>query len=159
MWLSHKNLKTKRPSNKLDVRRIGPFCVIRMVGKHAAELLLPSNMSRLHPVFNVSLLMPYVETRFKHDKPEIRNPQHFFDNFLDWGAITYILDYRTGQKGIYEYLVRGLDSLGLDDGWRLLTTIPPSLDPYLCRFHSLSPQYSLGPSMTVWDIRAQPRGL
>ena len=37
VWLSRKNLKTKRPSNKLDVRSIGPFRVIRMVGKNAAE--------------------------------------------------------------------------------------------------------------------------
>lgn len=103
--------------------------------------------------------MPYVETRFKQVEPEIRNPQDFFDEFVDWGAITYILDYRTSQKDVHEYLVRGLDTSGLDNGWRLLTTIPSSLDPYLRRFHSLSPRYGPGPPMTVWDVRTRNSGL
>lgn len=60
VWLSRKHIKTRRPNSKLDVRQLGPFCVRRMVGKNAAELESTSQFSRLHPVFNVSLLMPYI---------------------------------------------------------------------------------------------------
>lgn len=153
VWLSRKYLKTKLPSNKLDVRRIGPFRVIRMIGQNAAELDLPPNMSRLHPVFNVSLLMPFTESTFEKNGESLRDPQDFFDEFVDWGAITYILDYRVSRDGIHEYLVRGLDASGLNDGWQELTTFPPTLDPYLRRFHALSPAHGLGPPQLVWDIR------
>lgn len=153
VWLSRRHLKTKRPSNKLDVRRIGPFRVVRMIGRNAAELDLPPNMSRLHPVFNVSLLMPFTDaTTTECDPP--RNPQDFFEDFVDWGPITYILDYCVSRNGIHEYLVRGLDESGLDDGWRELTTFPPTLDPYLQRFHALSPGHGPGPPQEAWEARS-----
>lgn len=153
VWLSRKHLKTKRPSNKLDVRRIGPFKVIRMIGKNAAELLLPDNVSRIHPVFNISLLMPFVDTTSRPLEIPPKNPQDFFDEFVEWGDITYILDYRRTHDGIHEYLVRGLDASGLDDGWQELTTFPISLDSYLRRFHVLSPHLGPGPLDTVWHDR------
>lgn len=63
VWLSRRHIKTKRPNSKLDVRRLGPFSVVRMVGRNAAKLSLPKSYSRLHPVFNVSLLMPFRTTQ------------------------------------------------------------------------------------------------
>lgn len=136
VWLSRKHLKTKRPSNKLDVRRIVPFKVFRMIGKNAAELDLPHNMSRIHPVFNVSLLMPYVDESSPTLDPPPENPQDFFDEFLDWGTVTYILDHRVSQDGIHKYLVRGLNKSGLNDGWQQLTTFPPMIS------HEVSPTWT-----------------
>lgn len=156
VWLSRRHLKTKRPSNKLDVRRIGPFKVLRMVGKNAAELDLPQNMSCIHPFFNISLLMPFVRSLPEDSVTPPRNPQDFFDDFVEWGTITYILDYRMCQPGVHEYLVRGLDSSGLDYGWCALHTIPPTLDDYLRRFHRNSPGRGSGPSQVTWNARSQP---
>lgn len=124
-----------------------------MIGRNAAELDLPHNMSRIHPVFNVSLLMPFVDTGTQDAQPP-KNPQDFFDEFVDWGTTTYILDYRVDSRGVHEYLVRGLDATDLDDGWQQLTTFPPSLDPYLRRFHLISPQCGPGPPDVAWDMRA-----
>jgi hypothetical protein len=59
VWLSHRNIKTNRPSEKLDYRKLGPFQIVSKRGNAAYQLRLPCTMSRLHPVFNVSLLEPY----------------------------------------------------------------------------------------------------
>lgn len=40
VWLSRRHIKTRRQISKLDVRRLGPFKVKRMIGKNAVELEL-----------------------------------------------------------------------------------------------------------------------
>jgi hypothetical protein len=60
VMLNRKNIRTKRPMEKLDHRMFGPFVVKRKVGSRAYELELPSRWS-IHPVFNVGLLEPYRE--------------------------------------------------------------------------------------------------
>ena len=59
VWLLHRNIKTTRPSTKLDHRQLGPYHIIKKIGSSAYLLNLPSYLSRLHPIFNVALLEPY----------------------------------------------------------------------------------------------------
>jgi hypothetical protein len=59
VWLLRRNLKTRRPSDKLDYCRLGPFRVSTKVNEVAYRLDLPSSM-KIHPVFHVSLLEPYI---------------------------------------------------------------------------------------------------
>lgn len=61
VWLAQRLIPSTRPSSKLDYRRIGPFQVSKPVGTNAAQLELGSNFHCLHPVFNVSLLTPYID--------------------------------------------------------------------------------------------------
>ena len=61
VMLSRQNIKTKRPTEKLDHKLFGPFVVKRKVGERAYELELPSRMN-IHPVFYVGLLEPYRES-------------------------------------------------------------------------------------------------
>ena len=58
VMLDRRNVQTKRPMNKLDHKKMGPFRIVKAVGKHAYELKLPLQM-KIHPVFHVSLLEPY----------------------------------------------------------------------------------------------------
>src|SRR5438046_6161613 len=60
IWLMRKNIKTRRPSQKLDVKRLGPFKILEVVSESqmAFKLELPPQM-RIHPVFHASLLEPY----------------------------------------------------------------------------------------------------
>jgi hypothetical protein len=59
VWLITKNLhKYGEPCRKLLYKFNGPFEITERVGKAAYRLNLPPAMSRLHPVFHVSLLAP-----------------------------------------------------------------------------------------------------
>ena len=60
VMLNRKNIRTRRPIEKLDHRMFGPFVVKRKVPSRAYELELPSCWT-LHPVFHVSLLETYRE--------------------------------------------------------------------------------------------------
>ena len=54
VWLSTKNLKTERPSKKLDHKMIGPYKVKQLV-KLSCQLDLSTSM-KIHNVFHPSLL-------------------------------------------------------------------------------------------------------
>lgn len=58
VWLLRKNIKTTRPSSKLDFKRLGPFKIEAQINPVAFKLQLPSSF-KIHPVFHVSLLEPY----------------------------------------------------------------------------------------------------
>lgn len=153
VWLSRRNIKTKRPSSKLDVRRLGPFPVRRMVGENAAELELPPGYSRLHPVFNVSLLMPFVSSPSNPSTPNRTPPLDPVQALVNWASARFILDYRQPRSDLHEYLVRDEEVSGLNDEWRLLSTISPNLDPFLRTFHEQSPHLGPGPPADVWSRR------
>jgi len=56
VFLLQKNIKTKRPSRKLDHPKLGPFIIEEKLGPINYRLRLPDSMRRIHPVFHVSLL-------------------------------------------------------------------------------------------------------
>jgi len=55
VWLNAKNIRTCRPSRKLDNKRHGPYEVKGKIGTHTYCLNLPNTM-KIHNVFHVSLL-------------------------------------------------------------------------------------------------------
>ena len=55
VYLRRKNVKTKRPSNKLDHVKKGPYRIKRKLGPVTYELDIP-NGTRIHPVFYIVLL-------------------------------------------------------------------------------------------------------
>ena len=57
VYLLTRNLKTKRPSKKLDHVKVGPFLIIEERGPVNYKLDLPKDSKR-HPVFHISLLEP-----------------------------------------------------------------------------------------------------
>ena len=57
VYLLRKNIKTKRPSDKLDHTKLGPFKIIKKLGPVTFKLEMPEGM-RVHPVFHISLLEP-----------------------------------------------------------------------------------------------------
>jgi hypothetical protein len=58
VWLSAKNIRTKRPSKKLDRKYYGPFPITEQIGMQAFKLKLADSVGRIHPVYHVSLLEP-----------------------------------------------------------------------------------------------------
>jgi RNase H-like domain found in reverse transcriptase/Reverse transcriptase (RNA-dependent DNA polymerase)/Integrase zinc binding domain len=55
VWLSAKNLRTQRPSVKLDHKNEGPYKVLEKVGATSYRLDIPEE-TRIHPVFHSNLL-------------------------------------------------------------------------------------------------------
>lgn len=55
VWLDARNISTKRPSQKLDYKRLGPFRIKEKISTHAFRLELPPTM-KVHDVFHVSKL-------------------------------------------------------------------------------------------------------
>jgi len=53
-----RNIKTTRPSKKLDYKKIGPFKILAKIGTSAYKLALPPSMA-IHNTFHISLLEPY----------------------------------------------------------------------------------------------------
>lgn len=102
--LNARNIKTIRPSKKLDWKRLGPFPVEAIVSSHAYRLTLPATM-KVHPVFHVSLLEPAASNPLpgQHNPPpppiEVDNEEEF--------EIEDILDSRHfGRNRRLQYLVR-----------------------------------------------------
>lgn len=154
VWLSRRRIKTRRQNSKRDVRRIGPFRVQRMIGKNAAELELTKGFACLHPVFDVSLLMQFLAQEIDNldDVPPPKDD--FIKSCVDRASISYVSDYCSTSPGIHEYLIREADLSGLNDEWRLLTTLSPNLDQFLCKFHKNTPSQRCGPDIGVWQQRA-----
>jgi hypothetical protein len=57
VYLLRRNIKTTRPSNKLDHKKFGPFKIKRNIKDINYELYLPLTI-RIHPIFHISLLEP-----------------------------------------------------------------------------------------------------
>ena len=102
VWLLQKNIRTTRPSAKLDYKRLGPFTIKKRLSSHAYELALPDTM-KVHPVFHVSLLEPIVTDPIpgqlaKPAPPVIVNGQEEHE-------VKEILDSRRSRNRIH-YLVK-----------------------------------------------------
>ena len=106
--LSSKNIRIRaQGTRKLLPRFIGPFTVLRRIGKMAYELELSKGMGRIHPVFHVSLLRPY------QDDP--RNPRPPVPTLIDGDdeyEVERVLDHRDvkvsqlSQRTRREFLVK-----------------------------------------------------
>lgn len=59
VMVNAKNIKTRRPTKKLDYKLRGKFRIKRLIGTYAYELELPPSTGKTHPVFHISLLEPY----------------------------------------------------------------------------------------------------
>ena len=105
VWLNRRNIRTMRPSRKLDVKRMGPFPVLEVVGegKLAFKLELPAQM-RIHPVFHVSLLEPYRESTLPGRVQEPALPievegeveyevAEILDSKVERGRLKYLVDW------------------------------------------------------------------
>src|SRR5882757_9849343 len=64
VWLDARNLKTFQPNKKLDQKKLGPFKVVKKIGRSAYQIQLPASWTRIHPVFNEVLLTPVDNPQF-----------------------------------------------------------------------------------------------
>lgn len=70
VWLEGTNIKTDRPTKKLEDKRYGPFKILEKVGKSAYRLQLPSRWKALYPVQNEVSLWPYTPPSYPSQKKD-----------------------------------------------------------------------------------------
>jgi hypothetical protein len=56
--LDRRHIQTRRPKDKLDHKKHGPFAIEKVISPTAMRLSLPRNW-KIHNTFHVSLLEPY----------------------------------------------------------------------------------------------------
>jgi hypothetical protein len=103
VWLSSTNIRTERPSKKLDWKRLGPFSITKRIGTQAYQLALPNSM-RIHPVFHVSLLEPYFASAIPGRTPLPPPPPVVIDSEEEF-EVDQILDSKFIRKRLH-YLVQ-----------------------------------------------------
>jgi hypothetical protein len=57
IYVVQRNIKTKRPNDKLNWKKISPFKIDKKLSDYNYRLQLPKD-TRFHPVFHISLLEP-----------------------------------------------------------------------------------------------------
>ena len=110
VYLNAKNIKSTRPSKKLDYKYYGPYEVEKPIGKQAYRLRLPDTMA-IHNVFHVSLLEP-AKGRLGDD---LQPPPINVDGEDQW-EIDAILDSRIHYRKL-QYKVRWLGFNDTEDRW------------------------------------------
>jgi len=96
VYLLRKNIKTKRPSSKLDFKKLGPFLIKRVLGPLNCEFSLPKGM-RIHPIFHTNLLEPAHPDAKLQTQVEVEPDREY--------EVEEILDQRqSGRK--QEYLIK-----------------------------------------------------
>ena len=59
VWLTSENIRTVRPTKKLNYKWLGPYVIERVISRSAYQLKLPVSFSNIHPIFSVTLLHPF----------------------------------------------------------------------------------------------------
>lgn len=102
VYLLRRNIKTKRPSDKLDHRKLGPFTIEKVVGPLNYRLKLPKTMN-IHPVFHISLLEPAPPGAPKAPRTEIQpvnpNAEYEVEEVLDCQLFRNQVKYLIKWKG------------------------------------------------------------
>ena len=135
VWLSLKNVKSLRPSRKLDYKNAGPFKVLKAIGKYAFRLELPKSM-KIHPVFHVSLLAPVAQDALPG---QISGPVPPIEASED--DPEYEVEKITGtiwKDGEINYIVIW-KGYGPEDDWTIPTSQASRFEELIKEFHELNP--------------------
>lgn len=119
VWLSARNIKTKRPTKKLDHRYLGPYTIIARVSSHAYRLDLPKSM-RIHDVFHVQLLEKYIENEIPGRTQVAPSPIEV-EGDLEY-EVECILDHRFHRKR-RQFLIKWLGYSAEHNSWEPETAL------------------------------------
>jgi hypothetical protein len=129
VYLVSRNLRTKRPSRKLDFKKIGPFKIEERISTSNYRLSLPATMKLRTNVFHISLLEPAPKNaRLAHDV-EAEDEEEEWD-------VEEILDSRI-TNGQLEYLIKWLDFGPEDNSWQPVTNL--HCPEKIAAFHQQNP--------------------
>ncbi|MBW0489792.1 hypothetical protein O181_029507 [Austropuccinia psidii MF-1] len=124
--LNFNNLKGPK---KMRESFVGPFTIIKFIGKNEVQVKLTEGFSRKHPVFPVSLVKPYFQTEEDKFPSSKKNPtqQGIVEVEDSPGPVRKIIKARKIRlNGKYqrEYLVRFKNQTADKDKWLAKDDIP-----------------------------------
>jgi hypothetical protein len=127
------NIKSQRPSKKLDRKKVGPFTVKRVINRNAYELDLPTHM-KIHPVFHIELLEPYRSPMPGQILEEDATEPMYIDGNKEYG-VRAIIDAVRDEHNEIQFRVQweGYDD-EKDDTWeplKNLTNCPERVDEFV----------------------------
>lgn len=114
VYLERSDLRSTRPSHKLDFKRFGPFAVTQKLSDTAYRLKLPATW-RIHDVFHVSHLIPARSDTIL-GRRQMPPPPEIVDG-VEEQEIERVLKKRKLRSGVVEYLVRWKGFGEEDDEW------------------------------------------
>jgi transposase InsO family protein len=129
VYLLRKNIQTKRPSDKLDHKKLGPFKIKDKISDINYRLDLPKTM-KIHPVFHISLLEP-APKGVKTGKVEL-------DVYEEEYEAEKILDKRI-QEGQTQYLVKWKGYGEEENTWEPVRHLT-NVQKLLRQFHQRTPR-------------------
>jgi len=116
-------------SKKLMSKFTGPYVIEKVISPVVYKLKLPSALSRIHPVFHVSLLLPWrADDEFPDHRPAAPPPPVYEND--DQYYVEALLDKRVttvGRRSVVQYLVRWKGYGADDDQWVAASNIGKSL--------------------------------
>jgi hypothetical protein len=115
VWLEGHNLHLDQPSVKLAPKHHGPFTIKRVLSPITYQLMLPHQW-KIHDVFHVDLLTPYVETEF-HGPNYMRPPPDLIDREEEYEVESILKSRRHGRGRKVQYLVKWKGYADSDNEW------------------------------------------
>jgi hypothetical protein len=120
VYLDARNIKTKRPSKKLDNKRLGPYPIVEKISTHAYRLGLPHGMKQIHNTFHVRLLEPAHPNSFPN-RVQPPSPPVEIDGELEY-EIAEVVDSkidrrRRGQGLLYRVRWGGYEGTEEEFSW------------------------------------------
>ena len=132
VFLQRANLRTTRPSRKLDHIKVGPFRIKEKISEVNYELELPTTM-KMHPVFHVALLEPAPREAPVDRRTTVTDEE--------W-EVEKILDARDkGAKGGgWHYLVKWKDYSNMENTWEPKQNLMKNCSDLVTEFHRQNPE-------------------
>ena len=137
VWLDAENLKTGRPSRKLDVKRTGPFEIIKKISPVAYRLKLPLSW-KIHHTFHISLLRPARIDHGLHPDPvddNLRPPPDIIDTNEEY-EVEQVLDHK-GPVRRRRFLIKWKGYPHSENTWEPRSALKRAREPLLLYENSL----------------------
>ncbi|MBW0515114.1 hypothetical protein O181_054829 [Austropuccinia psidii MF-1] len=127
--VSTMNCNNLKGPKKMRDSFVGPFTIIKLIGKNQVEIKLTEEFSRKHPVFPVSLVKPYFQTEEDKLRSRKKNPTppDIVEVEDSPGPVSKIIrasKIRLNGKNQRQYIVRFRNQTADKDKWLAEDTIP-----------------------------------
>jgi hypothetical protein len=105
VWLDSRNIKTTRPTKKLDDKWFGPFPIVKVISENAYKLKLTPAFAQVHPVFHITLLRKATPDEIL-ERPKPSHPEPEIDEEGEEAfEVEEVLDSRLYRRKL-EYLIK-----------------------------------------------------